>query len=152
MAAIAVSAQAQGKAALRRAADDNIIIEYLKKHNTTATRTKSGLYYTISTPGAGKNAWRGQTVTLNYTGKTLDGTVFDSNTDPGFEHMSPFVVTIGMGKVIKGWDEAVQLLNKGSKATVYIPSALAYGEKGAGDQIPPNSILVFDVELLNIEQ
>jgi peptidyl-prolyl cis-trans isomerase A (cyclophilin A) len=77
--------------------------------------------------------------------------VFDSNTDPKFNHVTPFTFTLGQGQVIKGWDEGVALLQIGTKGTFFIPSALGYGPSGAGQQIPPDAVLVFDVELVGIE-
>lgn len=131
--------------------DDKILQDYFKKNNITATKTQSGLYYAVHTKGLGPNAKAGKKVTMNYTGKLLDGKTFDSNTDPKFNHVSPFTFTLGQGQVIKGWDEGVQLLNLGTKATFYIPSGLAYGSSGAGGSIPPNSVLVFDVEVAGID-
>jgi FKBP-type peptidyl-prolyl cis-trans isomerase len=81
----------------------------------------------------------------------LNGEKFDSNVDPKFNHVQPFEFTVGIGQVIKGWDEGLQLLNKGGKAKLIIPSSLAYGSRGAGAAIPPNSPLVFDVEVTDIK-
>jgi FKBP-type peptidyl-prolyl cis-trans isomerase FkpA len=135
-------------------ADEEIIKKYLVDNNITAIKTGSGLYYVITQAGSGENAKPGQEVTMNYTGKLLDGTSFDSNQDPKFGHTEPFKFQLGSGQVIKGWDEGIALLNKGAKAKLIIPSPLGYGtrampgnpnnEKG----IPANSILVFDVEML----
>ena len=124
--------------------------DYFAKNNLKAEKTQSGLYYTITKQGTGENAHGGQKVSMNYTGKLLNGTVFDSNVDPKFNHVQPFDFTLGAGQVIRGWDEGVALLKQGSKATLYIPSALGYGEQGAGGAIPPNAVLLFDVEVLNI--
>jgi FKBP-type peptidyl-prolyl cis-trans isomerase FkpA len=131
--------------------DDKTIKEYLTKNNIQAKKTSSGLYYVITQNGTGENAQPGKKVTMNYTGKTTNGNVFDSNTDPKFNHVQPFSFTLAMGMVIQGWDEGVQLLKPGSKATFFIPSGLAYGDKGAGAAIPPNTVLVFDVELVSID-
>ena len=131
--------------------DEKAIKKYLEKNKIKATRTPSGLYYSISQKGIGANAAKGKKVTMNYTGRLLNGTAFDSNTDPKFGHVSPFNFTLGMGQVIQGWDEGVALLNIGTKGTFYIPSAMGYGASGSGQQIPPNSVLVFDVELVGIE-
>jgi len=131
--------------------DDKIIKEYLDKNKIKATRTPSGLYYVIHEDGMGETAKPGKKVTMSYTGMTLDGKVFDSNMDPKFGHVQPFSFNLGIGQVIQGWDEGVQLLKIGSKASFFIPSALAYGEQGAGAAIPPNAVLVFDVELIKIE-
>jgi len=130
--------------------DDSIFNDYFKKNNIKATKTKSGMYYVIKQKGLGPTAKPEKHVTMNYTGKLLDGTVFDSNTDPKFNHVSPFTFQLGVGQVIKGWDEGVQLLQMGSKATFFIPSELAYGERGGGKAIPPNAPLIFDVEVTGI--
>ena len=85
-------------------------------------------------------------VTVNYTGLLEDGTKFDSSLDPG---RSPFRFTVGAGQVIKGWDEGIALLKKGSAAKLVIPSELAYGSRGAGGVIPPEATLIFEVELVD---
>jgi len=108
--------------------------------------TESGLRYVITTEGTGERAKTGDKVVLHYTGKLTNDTVFDSSVDRG----QPFSFKLGVGQVIKGWDEGVALLNVGDKATFTIPSDLAYGEKGAGGVIGPNETLIFDVELLEI--
>jgi len=131
--------------------DETTIKEYIKKNNIKATRTKSGLYYAITQKGTGPNASSGKKVTMNYTGKLLDGTAFDSNVDPKFNHVNPFSFQLGVGQVIRGWDEGVALLNTGAKATFIIPSGLAYGP-GGNHGIPPNAVLLFDVELVSIEK
>lgn len=137
--------------------DDKTIAEYLKANNLTATKTASGMYYILNTPGAGANAAHGQDVTMNYTGMLLNGNKFDSNVDPAFQHVEPFTFKLGSGQVIAGWDEGVALLNKGAKAKFIIPSTLAYGERAMPgspnnpDGIPANSVLIFDVEVMNIK-
>lgn len=129
--------------------DDAALQAYAKAKNLTGLKkTPSGIYYLITAPGAGPAAKQGQTVTMKYTGSLLDGKVFDSSDkhpDP------PFSFPLGQGKVIPGWDEAVALLNKGSKATFLIPSTLAYGQQGAGADIPANSPLRFEVELMDVK-
>jgi FKBP-type peptidyl-prolyl cis-trans isomerase FkpA len=132
--------------------DDKLIREYLTKNKINATKTASGLYYVITQKGLGPTAKPGKKVTMNYTGKTLDGKIFDSNVDPSKGHVQPFTFALGQGQVIKGWDEGVQLLNMGAKATFFIPSALAYGSQGAGGAIAPNTVLMFDVELVSIDK
>jgi FKBP-type peptidyl-prolyl cis-trans isomerase FkpA len=134
------------------AADDKLLQEYFAKNNVKPVKTPSGLYYLITQKGLGSYAKAGNKVTMNYTGKTMDGKAFDSNMDPKFNHVSPFTFTLGQGQVIKGWDEGVQLLQMGSKATFYIPSGLAYGDRGAGASIPPNAVLIFDVEVVGIDK
>jgi len=132
-------------------ADDKQLQQYFAKHGIKPMKTASGLYYTINAPGSGANAKSGQSVYVNYTGHTMDGNVFDSNLDPKFNHVEPLVFPVGEGRVIKGWDEGLLLLNKGAKASFYIPSPLAYGENSPSAAIPANSILIFDVELLDIK-
>jgi len=132
--------------------DDQLIQEYLKKQGlTNAQKTESGLYYVMLSEGSGAAPKAGQQATVNYTGTTLDGEKFDSNVDPAFKHVEPFVFAIGTRQVIKGWDEAATLLKKGGKATFILPSHLAYGPRAAGPQIPPYSVLVFDIELVDFK-
>ena len=131
--------------------DDKILQDYFKANNITATKTASGLYYVIHKEGDGALVAKGQKVSVNYTGKLMDGKMFDSNTDPAKGHVQPFEFSVGMGSVIPGWDEGLTLLKKGSNATLYIPSPLAYGPRGAGGDIGPNSVLMFDIEVLDIK-
>lgn len=133
-------------------ADDKILQDYFQTHKiTNVKKTASGLYYTISRKGTGIFPKEGQEVTVNYTGRNLNGEKFDSNVLPEFHHVEPFSFTLGKHNVIKGWDEGVALMNKGMKATFYIPSTLGYGERGSGDKIAPNAILIFDIELLSFK-
>ncbi len=101
--------------------------------------------------GSGANAKAGQSVSMLYLGKTLDGQQFDANMDANYKATrSPFTFTLGAHQVISGWDEGVALLNKGSRATLYLPSGMAYGAAGAGGRIGPNAVLIFDVEVEDI--
>ncbi len=109
--------------------------------------TKSGLRYQILQKGDGKQATKGATVSVHYKGQLLDGTVFDSS----YKRKQPIDFAIGVGQVIAGWDEGIQLLQVGDKARLVIPSNLAYGESGAGGVIPPNATLIFDVELMAVK-
>lgn len=93
----------------------------------------------------------GDTVAMNYTGRLVNGTVFDSNVDPKFNHVQPFVFTLGAGQVIAGWDKGIVGMKVGEKKTLTIPPADGYGAAGQGP-IPPNSTLIFDVELLAIKK
>ncbi len=131
--------------------DEDMLKEYFAKNKINATRTASGLYYSITQKGTGANAAAGKKVTMNYTGKTMDGKSFDSNQDPKFGHVSPFPFTLGAGQVIRGWDEGIQLMNLGTKGVLYIPSGMAYGAQSPTPAIPPNSILIFDVEVVGID-
>jgi FKBP-type peptidyl-prolyl cis-trans isomerase len=134
-----------------------VLEDYFKKNNITPTKTASGLYYKINKEGNGPLPQSGQKVVMNYTGTLVDGTKFDSNVDSLFGHVSPFEFALGKGMVIKGWDEGIALLKEGTKATLYIPSNLAYGptsKPGSSANpkgIPANSILIFDVELAQIK-
>ena len=109
--------------------------------------TPSGLVYEELTVGAGAEAASGKKVTVHYTGWLTDGTKFDSSKDRN----DPFVFPLGGGRVIKGWDEGVQGMKIGGKRKLTIPPALGYGARGAGGVIPPNAVLVFDVELLAVK-
>jgi peptidylprolyl isomerase len=114
--------------------------------DTKEFTTKSGLKYTDSVVGNGEMPSRGKKVTVHYTGTFLDGRKFDSSRDRN----DPFEFVIGVGQVIKGWDEGVMTMKVGGKRKLSIPSALAYGKRGAGHVIPPDTDLYFDVELLKV--
>ncbi len=119
------------------------ILDYCKKNKIKPKRTPDGVYYTIKKSTEGITLQPGDTAKTIYTGKLLDGSVFDSNVGK-----EPFPVVVGMGQVIRGWDSGLMALKKGEKATLLIPSMLGYGERGAGAAIPANAVLVFDVEIL----
>jgi FKBP-type peptidyl-prolyl cis-trans isomerase FkpA len=125
------------------------IQEYGAANKMQLQKTANGVYYSITTLGTGAKPTQGQDVTMNYTGMTLDGKKFDSNVDPSFNHVQPFNFKLGMGQVIPGWDEGIASLPVGTKATLLIPSYMAYGANGSGDKIAPNSILRFDVEVVS---
>lgn len=145
-------AAAASKAQAQAETDDKLITEYLKsKGISNFKRTESGLYYVIQKEGQGEHPKAGQKVTVNYTGVNMMGETFDSNVDPKFNHVEPFQFNLGMRNVIAGWDEGIALLNKGAKATLYIPSGMAYGPMARGPQIPADAILIFDVELVSFE-
>lgn len=134
----------------QNAVDDKILQEYFAKNNIQPTKTASGLYYMIEKQGNGAQPQAGQLVTMNYTGRLLDGSMFDSNTDPSKGHVEPFKFVLGRHEVIDGWDEGIAQLKKGTKAKLYIPSSMAYGEAGRQPMIPANAILVFDVEVVDV--
>lgn len=108
--------------------------------------TESGLQYEDIVEGTGAMPQNGQTVTVHYTGTLEDGTKFDSSRDRN----RPFSFSIGVGQVIKGWDEGVSTMRVGGQRRLIIPPDLGYGARGAGGIIPPNATLIFDVELLRI--
>jgi len=113
---------------------------------TQEITTESGLKYIDNEVGTGKSPLSGQGVMVHYTGTLEDGTKFDSSVDRD----KPFSFTIGIGRVIAGWDEGVMSMKVGGKRRLIIPSELGYGAQGAGGVIPPNATLIFDVELLEI--
>jgi FKBP-type peptidyl-prolyl cis-trans isomerase FkpA len=132
--------------------EDAKIKSYITSKGLNATKTSSGLYYVITTPGSGANAASGQSVSMKYTGSTLAGVKFDSNTDPAFGHMEPLTFALGTGRVIPGWDEGISYFNKGAKGFLLVPSYLAYGENPPpGGKMKANEILAFEVEVLDIK-
>ncbi|MDQ3020411.1 MAG: FKBP-type peptidyl-prolyl cis-trans isomerase [Bacteroidota bacterium] len=108
--------------------------------------TEGGLKYIIIEKGDGAPAEKNKAVEVHYTGYLLDGKMFDTSRERG----EPIEFVLGTGKVIKGWDEAIAMMNVGDKYRLIIPSELAYGKKGAGNIIPPDATLVFDVELMSV--
>ncbi len=137
------------------AKDDKTLQQYFKKNNIKVQKAPKGTYVEILQRGDGAPVDTSVVAVVNYTGKTMDGKVFDSNTDPTFEHNEPFQVNMTNdsylgAQVIKGWTDGMLLMNKGAKAKFYIPSPLAYGKNGAGEKIKPNSILIFDIEVIDL--
>jgi len=118
----------------------------LEKHSEGFQQTESGLRYKILSAGKGPKPSQGDRVSVHYEGSLLDGTMFDSSVQRG----EPIEFLLGVGQVIPGWDEGIQLLRVGDKARLLIPSELAYGSRGAGGVIPPNAALLFDVSLEGI--
>ena len=109
-------------------------------------KTDSGLEYENTKEGDGDEAQAGQKVSVHYTGTLTDGTKFDSSRDRG----RPFEFTLGVGQVIKGWDEGVAGMKVGGQRKLTIPPELGYGSRGASGVIPPDATLLFDVELLGV--
>ena len=147
MEAIAIVQVYMQKAMERKTAqakvDNAKFLEDNKKTDGVQT-TKSGLQYKVISAGKGsKSPLATDKVTVHYTGKLIDGTVFDSSSgrDP---------ITFEVGGVIAGWTEALQLMKEGDKWMIYLPYDIAYGERGAGDQIPPYATLIFEVELIKV--
>ncbi|HVS93047.1 MAG TPA: FKBP-type peptidyl-prolyl cis-trans isomerase [Mucilaginibacter sp.] len=133
---------------------------YIAKNKLLVKTTADGLRYRITQPSVKRKPLAGDTVLVNYTGRLLNGKVFDSSiqsvaqqaglNQPGRTY-EPITLELGITPVIKGWNEGLLLLNEGSKVQLIIPSSLGYGENGAGDDIPPFSPLIFDVELVKIK-
>lgn len=115
--------------------------------NTGLVTTPSGLKYQDVQVGTGTSPRLGQTVVVHYTGKLTNGEKFDSSVDRG----QPFEFPLGQGRVIKGWDEGIASMKVGGKRILTIPADLAYGARSPSPKIPPNSVLVFDVELLGVK-
>ena len=118
----------------------------MQKTDTKPTTTASGLQYIDFKIGDGASPKAGQTAIVHYTGWLDDGTKFDASRD----HGKPFGFKVGMGQVIKAWDEGVATMKVGGKRKLTIPPGLGYGPRGAGNAIPPNATLVFEVELLKV--
>jgi len=129
--------------------DEALIKKYLTDNNiTTAQRQPSGLYYVpVPSSPTTLRATPGRTVSVLYTGKLLNGTVFDASSR---HNNKPIDFVLGRGRVIAGWDEGISLMHKGEKAILLIPSAMAYGKAGSPPAIPKNAVLRFDVELVDV--
>jgi FKBP-type peptidyl-prolyl cis-trans isomerase FkpA len=125
-------------------AEEGILETYLREKGISAQPEESGLIIIVEEQGSGPKPQAGQKVKVHYTGKLLDGTVFDSSME-----REPIEFDLGRGQVIRGWDEGLSKINVGSKATFIIPSYLAYGDQERGMHIKPFSTLVFDVELID---
>jgi FKBP-type peptidyl-prolyl cis-trans isomerase FkpA len=154
-------ARAEQAAAMEKWKQEEVpaMAKYIADKQLTPVTTASGLKYVVTSPAGGPKPKAYDTVLVNYTGRLLDGKVFDSSVadvakaagleQPGRTY-EPIRFLVGNQEVISGWDEGLLLLNEGSKATFIIPSALAYGERGSAPVIRPFSPLVFDVELVKV--
>ncbi len=139
--------------------DETLIKEYAEKNKLKTEKTASGLHYIIEKQGEGDTPKAGEMIAVNYKGQLLDGKVFDTSIKEESEKaglkqpgrtFEPLKFAVGQAQVIKGWDEGLMLFKKGGKGILLIPSGLAYGARGAGKDIPANSVLRFDVELVDI--
>jgi FKBP-type peptidyl-prolyl cis-trans isomerase FkpA len=152
------SAKFRKEQAVQLGKDTVILDTYLKEKNIETKKMPSGIRYVITKKGTGPDAQKGQTVTVNYVGYLLNGKVFDTSLEAvakksGLQPRSkydPYKITLGTHRVIEGWEQVLQVMNKGSKITAYIPSTLAYGPQKRSADIIENSILVFDLDVVDI--
>ncbi len=155
------------KAELKREADRVLKMEkeevalkdYFEQNQLNPEKTESGLFISIHTEGSGEIPVPGDKIAVNYKGMLLDRSVFDTSIESIAREndlfnenrtYAPFEFVVGKGQVIRGWDEALTKIKVGTKATIYLPSSLAYGTRGSGGRIPPNSVLIFELELVDI--
>jgi len=129
-----------------------ITIKNKSINNVENIQQVEGVKITVLSEGSGAPAKVGDNVTMNYTGTLEDGTAFDSNVDPKFNHVSPFIFNLGSKQVIPGWDIGVVGMKVGEKRRLEINPEYAYGATGVGSIIPPNAKLIFEVELVAITQ
>lgn len=123
-----------------------IMEDYAKKNFPNATKTQYGIYRVVVKEGSGELLKAGNTAQVHYTGKLMNGKVFDSSIGK-----APFELTVGQGAVIPGWEQALAMMKKGEKSIFFIPSSLAYGEQGAGGVIEPFSSLIFEMEIVDVK-
>lgn len=151
-----MQAEQEKKDQISLAKDDATLQALFKKENINPLKGSLGTYVQILEPGSGPNIDTNVIVKVKYTGKTMDGTIFDTNVDTSKGHTDPISVnmtsdmTLG-GPMIRGWIDGLKLLKNGSKAKFFIPSALAYGSRGAGKMIPPDAILIFEIEITKVQ-
>ncbi|MCL4158238.1 UNVERIFIED_CONTAM: hypothetical protein GTU68_011853 [Idotea baltica] len=144
----------------QRAADKKIIQKYLADNNLEAQESADGIFQVVQEEGKGPKAENGQRATVNYTLRFIDGTLIDTSYEEvareggAFDQRRvpyrPYTFTVGNDQVIQGWHKGIPLVNKGGKSTLLVPSELAYGP-GGRPGVPPNTVLVFDVEVVDIK-
>lgn len=121
--------------------DENLIIDYIVKNQLDAKRAENGLYYMIHEEGEGPKLQRGSPVKADYKGYFLDGQIFDSS----YERKKPIRFTVG--QMAPGWDQGMTYVSRGSKLTLILPSFLGYGEEGFQNHVPPNAVILFDIDI-----
>ena len=143
-----------------QAAERDSIAAYVKNNNIKAEPDEDGLYIIVNKKGKGQKVEIGRDVAINYTGRLLDGKVFDTSIETVAKsndiyepqrQYAPLSYTVGRMSLIRGWENGVINQPAGSKLTLIIPSSLGYGTQGAGDRIPPNSPLIFDIEIVSVK-
>jgi FKBP-type peptidyl-prolyl cis-trans isomerase FkpA len=137
----ALTSCAKKKAEEQAAEDEKIIQQYISNNNLTAIPTGPGLYYVIDSQGTGSSCTGTSTVRVAYTGSFTSGVEFEQSPSTG--------ITFSLQSVIKGWTEGIPYFKEGGSGKLILPSALAYGKNGSGS-IPPNTVLIFDIELLEV--
>ena len=130
--------------------DDSILNAYLTKNNIKATKSAKGTYVEIIDPGTGDAIDSGKAITVDYRGMTLEGKEFDSSYDSTGKSVKPYTFVIGQRGAIEGWSDGLVYFKKGGKGKLFIPSYLAYGPRGAGADIKPNTPLMFDVSIIDV--
>ena len=143
-----------------KADEQDTLAAYVERNNIKATPDEDGLYIVVNKKGKGEKVEIGRNVAINYTGRLLDGMVFDTSLEPVAKanglydpqrQYAPLSYTVGRMSLIRGWENGVINQPAGSKLTLIIPSWLGYGPQGAGDLIPPNSPLIFDLEIVSVK-
>lgn len=134
----------------QRVIDDSTLSAYLTKNNIKATKTAKGTYVEIIDPGTGASIDSGKAITVDYRGMTLAGKEFDSSYDSTGKSVKPFTFVVGQRGSIEGWSDGLVYFKKGGKGKLFIPSYLAYGSRGAGPDILPNTPLMFDVSIVDV--
>jgi FKBP-type peptidyl-prolyl cis-trans isomerase FkpA len=130
--------------------DDKALADYIAKNNIKAQKLPGGTYVEITSPGNGEQIADGKFVSVMYRGKTLAGKVFDTNMDSSFNHTAPMDMVLGSQPLIKGFNEGLKALKQGDKARIYIPSTQGYGAQSPSPDLPANSNLIFEVEILKV--
>ncbi len=130
--------------------DDKTITDYLTKNNIKAVKTPQGTYVEVQDPGTGEKVDTGKAVAVLYKGMLLDGKVFDQSYDSTGKATKPYTFMVGQPGAIEGWSDGMVYFNKGGKGRLFIPSSRAYGSRGAGGDIKPNTPIMFEVQIVDI--